>query len=499
MTAETLILLSMVIPSVGAALIALTGASPNLRETVTLTAAGALFLVVLLLLGRVLDGARPEVDVFQIVPGLTLAFEVEPLGMLFAAVAATLWIVNSIYSIGYMRGNDEPRQTPFYVCFAIALASTMGVAFAANLFTLFLFYEILTLSTYPLVTHKADEKAMIGGRVYLVLLLGTSMVLFLPAIIATGVIAGSLDFTPGGLLAGKAEGPVVAILLALYVFGIGKAALMPLHFWLPAAMVAPTPVSALLHAVAVVKAGVFTVSKVVIYVFGLDFLRETGAGQWLVFVAAFSLIAASIVALTKNNLKARLAYSTVSQLAYVVLGASFANAMGLIGSGMHIAMHAAGKITLFFCAGAIYVATHKTEISDMAGIGRIMPVTMFAFLIGSLSIIGLPPLGGTWSKWFIAAGAVDSGHLFVLGVLVVSSLLNIAYLMPVVVRGYLLPPPGMAPGEKVRINEAPFACVAGLSVTALLCLVLFFQAGAIEELLAGAVSQSKSSVAGGAF
>ena len=499
MTAEMLILLSMVIPSVGAALIALTGASPNLRETVTLTAAGALFLVVLLLLGRVLDGARPEVDVFQIVPGLTLAFEVEPLGMLFAAVAATLWIVNSIYSIGYMRGNDEPRQTPFYVCFAIALASTMGVAFAANLFTLFLFYEILTLSTYPLVTHKADEKAMIGGRVYLVLLLGTSMVLFLPAIIATGVIAGSLDFTPGGLLAGKAEGPVVAILLALYVFGIGKAALMPLHFWLPAAMVAPTPVSALLHAVAVVKAGVFTVSKVVIYVFGLDFLRETGAGQWLVFVAAFSLIAASIVALTKDNLKARLAYSTVSQLAYVVLGASFANAMGLIGSGMHIAMHAAGKITLFFCAGAIYVATYKTEISDMAGIGRIMPVTMFAFLIGSLSIIGLPPLGGTWSKWFIAAGAVDSGHLFVLGVLVVSSLLNIAYLMPVVVRGYLLPPPGMAPGEKVRINEAPFACVAGLSVTALLCLVLFFQAGAIEELLAGAVSQSKSSVAGGAF
>ena len=499
MTAETLVLLSMVIPSAGAALIALTGASPNLRETVTLSAAGALFLVVLLLLGRVLDGARPEVDVFQIVPGLTLAFEVEPLGMLFAAVAATLWIVNSIYSIGYMRGNDEPRQTPFYVCFAIALASTMGVAFAANLFTLFLFYEILTLSTYPLVTHKADEKAMIGGRVYLVLLLGTSMVLFLPAIIATGVIAGSLDFTPGGLLAGKADGPVVAILLALYVFGIGKAALMPLHFWLPAAMVAPTPVSALLHAVAVVKAGVFTVSKVVIYVFGLDFLRETGAGQWLVFVAAFSLIAASIVALTKDNLKARLAYSTVSQLAYVVLGASFANAMGLIGSGMHIAMHAAGKITLFFCAGAIYVATRKTEISDMAGIGRIMPVTMFAFLIGSLSIIGLPPLGGTWSKWFIAAGAVDSGHLFVLGVLVVSSLLNIAYLMPVVVRGYLLPPPGTAPGAKVRIEEAPFACVVGLSVTALLCLVLFFQAGAIEALLAGVVSQSKSSVAGGAF
>ena len=357
---------------------------------------------------------------------------------------------------------------------------------------------MLTLSTYPLVTHKANDDAKTGGRIYLLLLLGTSMVLFLPAIVATALFAGTLDFAPGGILAGKAEGPVVAVLLALYVFGIGKAAMMPLHFWLPAAMVAPTPVSALLHAVAVVKAGVFTVSKVVIYIFGLEFLSESGAGQWLVFVSAFSLVMASVVALTKDNLKARLAYSTVSQLAYVVLGASFANAMGLIGSGMHIAMHAAGKITLFFCAGAIYVATHKTEISDMAGIGRIMPVTMFAFLVGSLSIIGLPPLGGTWSKWFIAVGAVDSGHLFVFGVLIVSSLLNIAYLLPVVVRGYLLPPPGTAPGVKVRIQEAPMPCVVALSVTALMCVVLFFQAGAIEELLAGAVSPQQSALAQGA-
>ncbi len=497
MSSDTLIIAALLIPTVGAGLIALTGSVPNLREAVTLATSGLLFLTVMVLLGRVLDGELPTTGAVEIFSGVKFGFTIEPLGMIFGCVASTLWIVNSIYSIGYMRGNNEPRQTSFYVCFAIGIASTMGIAIVANLFTLFLFYEILTLSTYPLVAHKGNAEAKTGGRIYLLLLLGTSMVLFLPAIVATALIAGTVDFAPGGILAGKADGPIVAVLLALYVFGIGKAAMMPLHFWLPAAMVAPTPVSALLHAVAVVKAGVFSVSKIVIYVFGLDFLSETGASQWLVFVAAFGLVMASVVALTKDNLKARLAYSTVSQLAYVVLGASFANAAGLIGSGMHIVMHAAGKITLFFCAGAIYVATRKTEISDMAGIGRVMPITMFAFLVGSLSIIGLPPLGGTWSKWFIAAGAVDSGHLFVIGVLIVSSLLNIAYLLPVVVRGYLLPPPGTAPGAKVQIKEAPIACLAALSVTALLCVVLFFQADAIAMLLADAVSTQQQALARG--
>ena len=497
MTGETLIILALLVPTIGAALIWATAWNPNLRETTTLVTAGILFIIVLTLLSRLMSGEQLATGMAEIAPGLELGFSIEPLGMLFACIASGLWIVNSIYSIGYMRGNKEPRQTPFYMCFAIAIASTMGVAFAANLFTLFLFYEILTLSTYPLVAHKGDDSARAGARTYLLVLLGTSTVLLLPAIIATYLIAGTLDFRPGGILAGNADGVTIAVLLGLFMFGIGKAALMPMHRWLPAAMVAPTPVSALLHAVAVVKAGVFTVSKVIIYVFGLDLLTETGAAEWLVFVAAFSLVMASVVALTKDNLKARLAYSTVSQLAYVVLGASFANAMGLIGSGMHIAMHAAGKITLFFCAGAIYVATQKTEVSDMAGIGRTMPVTMFAFLIGSLSIIGLPPLGGTWSKWFIAAGAVDSGHLFVIGVLIVSSLLNIAYLMPVVVRGYMHLPSDVATGAKVRIKEAPFPCVLACSITAFLCLVLFFQAGAIEELLKGAVSQSGPLLSGG--
>lgn len=480
MSGDTLIMLALLIPVFGAGLIALTAWQSNLRETTTLVTAGILLCVVLSILGLVLDGEEPFLHVVEVVPGLDLAFRVEPLGMLFACIASGLWIVNSIYSIGYMRGNNEPRQTPFYMCFAVAIASTIGIAFAANLFTLFLFYEILTLSTYPLVTHKADDKAKAGGRVYLLILLGTSMVLLLPAIIATATFAGTLEFRPGGILAGKVSNTTVALLLAMFMFGIGKAALMPFHRWLPAAMVAPTPVSALLHAVAVVKAGVFTAMKVVIYIFGIDLLSSTGANEWLIWVAAFSLLAGSLVAMTKDNLKARLAYSTVSQLAYVVLGAALATSWGALGGSMHIAMHAVGKITLFFCAGAIYTAAHKTEVSELSGLGRAMPFTFAAFLVGSLSIIGLPPFGGLWSKWYLALGALDAGHVIIVAVFMISSLLNIAYLLPIPFKAFF----GKKLGRKTDgIQEAPMPCLIAIGITSLGCLVLFFYPGTILDLL----------------
>jgi multicomponent Na+:H+ antiporter subunit D len=229
---------------------------------------------------------------------------------------------------------------------------------------------------------------------------------------------------------------------------------------------------------------VFTVVKVVVYVFGLDTLTKTGANEWLIFVASASLLAASFIALSRDNLKARLAYSTVSQLAYVVLGAALATTSGIIGSGMQIATHAAGKITLFFCAGAIYTAHHLTEVSQMTGIGRKMPVTMLAFLIGSLSIIGLPPLGG-WSKWELALGALDAGYAIVLGVLMLSSLLSAGYLLPIVARAFFLQPPGATMENKTFIKEAPAACLIALSCTAILCIVLFFVAGRIQTLLTG--------------
>jgi multicomponent Na+:H+ antiporter subunit D len=489
MSPETLILLATAVPLGCALLLPIFHNNPNLREAITLTTSIALAAVVLALLPTVEAGGRPEVHLVDVAPGLGIAFKAEPLGMLFAVVASLLWIVNSIYSIGYMRAHNEPRQTSFYACFAIALGSSMGIAFAGNLFTLFLCYEALTLCTFPLVIHKRSPEAMRAGRLYLLLLLGTSMVLFLPAIITTWFLAGTLDFTVGGILAGRATPLITGVLLALYAFGIGKAALMPLHFWLPAAMVAPTPVSALLHAVAVVKAGVFAIVKVVVYVFGLETLTTGGANDWLIYAGSASLLLASLVALTRDNLKARLAYSTISQLAYVVVGAALAGPTGILGSGLQIATHAAGKITLFFCAGAIYVASHKTEISEMAGIGRRMPITMLAFLVGSLSIIGLPPFGGMWSKWLLALGALEAGHVAVVVVLMLSSLLSVAYLLPIVARDFFAPPPADhshgARGPDEGVQEAPIACLVALCATAVLCILLFAEAGRIEALLAG--------------
>ncbi|MGF1650399.1 MAG: monovalent cation/H+ antiporter subunit D family protein [Hyphomicrobiaceae bacterium] len=485
---ETLLVAAIVIPLLAAVGIAALGRYPDVREGVTLGAAAALFVVVASLVPHVLAGARPEIDGWRLADGVGFGFKVEPLGMLFAMVAGTLWFVNSVYSIGYMRGGEEPRQTQFYVCFAIAISATMALAFSKNLLTLFVFYEVLTLSTYPLVTHKADGKAKAGGRTYMLLLLGTSMGLLLPAIIITYGVAGTLDFTPGGLFADDTPVETIGLLLALFIFGIGKAAVMPFHFWLPAAMVAPTPVSALLHAVAVVKAGVFTVLKVIVYVFGIERLTATGLNEPLIYFVSFCLLAASVVALTKDNLKARLAYSTVSQLAYIVLAALLATSTSVVGGGLHIVMHAAGKITLFFCAGAIYVAAHKTEVSQLDGLGRVMPITMTAFLIGALSIIGLPPFGGTWSKWFIGMGALDAGYSFAVAVLMISSLLNVAYLLPIVGRAFFRPLAGHDPAQPVKIAEAPIACLIPLSLTAIACFVLFFTAEPIADLIELAVT-----------
>ena len=475
------ILLSLFIPLAGAVLISLSGRWPNVREGVTLVTATLLFLTVASLVPTVFDGERPQATLIEMLPGLPIHFEVEPLGMLFALVASGLWIANSIYSIGYMRANNEANQTRFYVCFALALASTMGIAFAGNMMTLFVFYEALTLTTYPLVTHKGSPEAVRAGRTYLGILLGTSIGLQLLAILWTWQIAGTLDFTAGGILSGKASGPIVGVLLLLYAYGIGKAALMPLHRWLPAAMVAPTPVSALLHAVAVVKAGVFTVMKVVVYIFGIDFLRDSGQNQWLLYIAAATLLIASLVALTKDNLKARLAYSTISQLAYVVLGAALATRLGIIGGSMQIAMHAVGKITLFFCAGAIYTAARKTEISDMAGLGRVMPFTFGAFMIGAMSIIGLPPAGGLWSKWYLGLGALQADEILMVGILMLSSLLNVAYLLPIPFKGFF----GKAAGDAqpTSIKEAPLPCLIAIGLTALGCVLLFFLPGPLLALL----------------
>ncbi|MEO0851074.1 MAG: proton-conducting transporter membrane subunit, partial [Pseudomonadota bacterium] len=273
------IVLCLAVPLLGFAAIWLLGATPNLREAATLVTAVTLLLLVLTIFLAVGNGETPGFILLTVIDGLTIEFRVEPLGAMFALIASGLWIVNSLYSIGYMRGNNEAHQTRFYMSFAVAIASAMGVAFAANLFTLFIFYEVLTLSTFPLVTHKGNDAARRGGRIYLGILMGTSIGLLLPAIAWVYALTGDVTFREGGVLAAKVDevGPLLPVLLGLFAFGIGKAALMPIHPWLPNAMVAPTPVSAFLHAVAVVKAGVFSILKIVIYIFGIDLVATTGA------------------------------------------------------------------------------------------------------------------------------------------------------------------------------------------------------------------------------
>jgi multicomponent Na+:H+ antiporter subunit D len=483
MSPETALKLALAVPAAGAVLVALTGRWPNLRETVTLLTGLALLAVVLTLVGPVMSGDTVRVVLAMPLPDLPIALSIEPLGLLFALIASFLWIVTSIYAIGYMRGHHEQNQTRFFTAFAVAISSTMGVALADNMFTLFLFYEALTISTYPLVTHAGTEKAKKGGRVYLGILISTSIVFQLLALVWTYYVAGTLDFQVGGVFAAGTPAWLIGLLYALFVFGIGKAALMPFHRWLPAAMVAPTPVSALLHAVAVVKAGVFTVLKVTIYLFGLDTILDAGANEWLLYVAGATILLASLVAMTKDNLKARLAYSTVSQLGYIVLGALLATELGILGGGMHIATHAFGKITLFFAAGAIMVAAHKTEVSELDGLGRRMPFTFAAFAIGALSIIGLPPFAGLWSKWYLALATIESGHLLLLGVLLVSSLLNIAYMLVIPIRGFFLSPAGEGDASG-GISEAPKACLLAMGITSIACVLLFIYPDYLYQLVA---------------
>lgn len=479
MSAEMSMILALVIPLTGAIGIAIAGRfNDNLREAVTLTTASLLAINVWSMLPAVMGGEFSGIVLSEILPELEIALHVEPLGMMFAALASSLWIVNSIYSIGYMRGNKEKHQTRFYICFAISIAAAMGVAFSANLFTLFIFYEALTLSTYPLVSHKGDADTVRSARVYLGILLTTSIGLFLPAIIWTYYLAGTVDFVLGGILQAYMTGPEVGLLLGLFVFGVGKAAVMPVHRWLPAAMVAPTPVSALLHAVAVVKAGVFTVTKIIVYIFGVDFLFSEISSSWLVFAASFTIVTASIVALRQTNLKKMLAYSTVSQLSYVILATAVLKPLAEVGAMIHIVAHAFGKITLFFAAGAIYVASKKTELHQLAGIGRRMPFTMAAFSIAALSMIGVPPTGGFVSKWYILAGAFQAGNMVAILTMMASTALNAAYFLPIIYMAWFAKE---APDAKPH-GEAPITMVAALTFTAFLVVAFFFFNGAAIQL-----------------
>jgi multicomponent Na+:H+ antiporter subunit D len=477
-SASATLIFALVLPLLAALAILALDRRPLLRDLVPALSALPVFAAVVSLAGPVFSGARPRIELAGPVEGFDLLLELEPLGMLFALLASGLWVINGVYAVGYMRGNDEHHQTRFHAWLACALPAALGVAFSGNLITLFLFYELLTLSTYGLVAHHGDRKSRDSARVYLGTLLGTSIGLLLPGILWVQAIAGTTAFSELGAVGAELSGWPLAVLLALFVFGIGKAAVMPVHRWLPAAMVAPTPVSAVLHAVAVVKAGVFSLVKVFVAVFGTETLAGRIEAQWVLWIACFTVLVASVVALRQDNLKRLLAYSTISQLSYVVLGVALLNPVGSLGATLHVLAHGFGKITLFFAAGALATAHGIKTVAALDGIGRRMPVTMGAFTIGALSMIGLPPTAGFVSKWYMLMAAEATGQTLAVVTLVASTLLNAGYFLPLLYRAWFLP----APAERGEgLAEAPATMVVPLTLTALAVLAFFAFHGPVVD------------------
>jgi multicomponent Na+:H+ antiporter subunit D len=464
---------------VGALLIVVTRRWPDIREGCSVVAGIAKFLLVLTLVPAVLDGKTISYTLWSLAPGVpVLAFRVDALGLLFAATASFLWILTTVYSIGYMRSLQEHAQTRYYFCFALTMSATMGVAFASNLVTLYLFYELISFATYPLVAHKETDEAFDKGNKYVFYLLMTSKGLLLASFM-TYALSGTFDFKPNGVFSTDANRTLLMITYVLFLIGIGKAAIMPFHAWLPAAMVAPTPVSALLHAVAVVNTGIFCVLRIMFHVFGVELMKELNLGFMTAVLASVTIIMASLYALTKDNLKALLAYSTIGQLSYMVLGGALLTPADMASGIIHIANHALGKITLFLCAGSIYVASHKTKVSELNGIAKRMPFTMAAFAIGALSLIAIPPLGGFISKWYLTLGVIEAEQYPIIGVLVASTILNACYFIPIVYAAFFKDLP---PGEKAERQESPVAMIVPLVLTAIGVVVSFFTPSVFLDL-----------------
>lgn len=483
MSPEQLLLIALMSPGIASLLILATGRYPNLREGVTIVAAIISFLAIMPLSRAVLQ-SPVEVTLFHIAPGLDFAFRADAFGMLFAITSSSLWILVSIYSIGYMRALNEHAQTRFYFSFAVAIFSAFGIAFSKNLITFYVFYELLTICTYPLVAHEESPEAISGGRRYLAYLLPSGAALLIATMI-TYWIAGTTDFQAGGFINGPAE--MLRILFIVYLLGFVKAAYMPLHSWLPTAMVAPTPVSALLHAVAVVKAGVFGVIRVVYYVYGPDLMSSLNLGAVLAVVAGFTMIVANILAIGEDNLKRRIAYSTINQLSFILIGAAMLNPLAFAGAIMHIPFHGYMKITLFLCAGAIAVISGKDRVSQLDGLGKSLPVTFAAFTIGAFGMSGLPPVAGFISKWFISLGTINADNLLALATILAASLLDVVYFFPIIKNAFFREPDGSydETGHVYHIYM-----VVPLAVTAAFSIILFLNPDVLNvfELARVAVS-----------
>lgn len=469
-------LLAILCPAIAAIFIVLSGKRPNVRESWTMFASIMQFLIIISMAPSIIGGEVIKCTFFTAFPGVDFGFYVDAFGLIFAITSSFLWILVSSYSIGYMRSLHEHAQTRYYFCFAFAIFGAVGVALSGNLFTMFIFYEILTVSTYPLVAHDQTPEALFAGRKYLAYLL-TSGVFFLAAVVLTYHFTGTTDFVNGGIpnLASEASRAALMVLFVIFLLGFMKAAWMPFHSWLPTAMAAPTPVSALLHAVAVVKAGVFGIVRVVCYIYGVDLMHALGLGLALASIAAFTMIVANLFALAQDNLKRRLAYSTINQLSLIIFGVALLSTEGIEGAMIHIPFHGFMKITLFMCAGAIMVASGKRNISEMAGIGRTMPVTMLAFTVGALGMCGLPPIAGFKTHHLLVAGCEEAGGAMTIFpyILLIVAILDVMYFFPIIYTAFFEKSEGGG-GSKNKIKEAPLFMLLPIAITATVSIIFFF-------------------------
>ena len=462
-------------------------AESRIRLRTALNLAGAL--AKLGLIGVMLWGvvnAHEYVFSHTVLPALELVLRADALALLFVSLSAVLWLFTTVYAIGYLEGS--PHRSRFFGFFSLCVTATVGVAMAGNLFTFLLFYELLTLSTYPLVVHRGSEQAMRAGHVYLAYTLGGGALLLIGTVWLYA-LAGQVDFVHGGSLAAlppETSGQLQLVFLLL-IAGVGvKAALVPLHGWLPRAMVAPAPVSALLHAVAVVKAGAFGIVRVVYEVYGVEFAQSLGLLLPLALAAALTIVWGSVRALYQDDLKKRLAFSTVSQVAYIALGVALFGPVGTIGGVVHLVHQGIMKITLFFCAGNYAETLGIHKVSEMDGVGRRMPWTTLAFSVGAFGMIGVPPLAGFVSKWYLGLGALDAGMPWVLAVLAASALLNAAYFLPILHRAWFRPPPDAWPEAHIPQGRgwetAPLLLLPPLATAAATLLARLFAATALSPL-----------------
>ncbi|PIE58963.1 MAG: cation:proton antiporter [Desulfobulbus propionicus] len=470
---NAILLPAVLIPLIGSLIVMNLKSRPNLREGVSACTSVMLLLVVLSFIPALRQGQVLRYEIFSLLPGLSITLRADGFSMIFALVASSLWTIAVFYSMGYMRAHDEPCQTRFNACFALAIFGAIGVALSDNLLTMYLFYEIVSICTYPLVAHHQDEESYSGARKYIVYLTTTAKCFLLPSIVLIYVLTGTLDFPHTirtGILPADAESWVVIMLYVFCIFGFAKNGVMPFHHWLPGAMVAPTPVSALLHAVAVVKVGVFCTARTMLYVFGVDTMNALNLGIPTAYFVGFTIIMASVIALSKDNLKARLAYSTVSQLSYIIMGVALLTPHAIDGGLIHIVNHAFSKITLFFCAGAIYIAAHKKYISEMSGLGRTMPWTFGAFAVASLSMIGAPPVAGFVTKWYLLVGSMEAHQVGILLILIASTVLNVGYFAPVAYKAFFGKRPHGEP--ETGIKEAPLSMLIPIIIAVTVSVII---------------------------